>query len=99
LFLAVQLIKVSSKNITTLNKRLQWQIDNHSRDLRYVKLDSTTLQLMIFTNSFFANNRICFHRLIMSFVSLIQSMLTLFIDHQSNANASLEAFSLLNCMH
>jgi hypothetical protein len=43
LFLAVQSIEVSSKNITTLNKRLQWQIDNHSRDLKYVKLDSTTL--------------------------------------------------------
>jgi hypothetical protein len=58
-----QLIEVSSKNITTLNKRLQWQIDNHSRDLKYVKFDSTTLQLMIFTNSFFANNRDLFSQI------------------------------------
>jgi hypothetical protein len=46
-----------------LNKRLQWQIDNHSRDLRYVKFDSTKLQLMIFTNSFFANNRDLFSQI------------------------------------
>jgi hypothetical protein len=63
LFLAAQLIEVSSKNITTLNKRLQWQIDNHFEDLRYVKLDSTTLQLMIFTNSSFANNRNLFSQI------------------------------------
>ncbi len=63
LFLAVQSIEVSSEDITTLNKRLQWQIDNHSRDLRYVKFDSTKLQLMIFTNSFFANNRDLFSQI------------------------------------
>ncbi len=57
LFFAAQSIEISFENITTLNKRLQWQIDNHSRDLRYVKLDSTKLQLVIFTHSFFANNR------------------------------------------
>jgi hypothetical protein len=60
---AAQSIEVSSKDITTLNKRLQWQIDNHSRDLRYVKLDSTKLQLMIFTNSSFANNRDLFSQI------------------------------------
>ncbi len=60
---AAQSIEVSSENITTLNKRLQWQIDNHSRDLRYVKLDSTKLQLVIFTNSFFANNRDLFSQI------------------------------------
>ncbi len=63
LFFAAQSIEVSSKDITTLNKRLQWQIDNHSRDLKYVKLDSTTLQLMIFTNSFFANNQNLFSQI------------------------------------
>jgi hypothetical protein len=42
---------------------LQWQIDNHSWDLRNVKLDSTTLQLMIFTNSSFANNRDLFSQI------------------------------------
>ncbi len=72
LFFAVQSIEVSSENITTLNKRLQWQIDNHSRDLRYVKFDLTTLQLMIFTNSFFANNRNLFSQIdyVICFVDL-----------------------------
>jgi hypothetical protein len=60
---AAQSIEVSSENITTLNRRLQWQIDNYSRNLRYVKLDSTKLQLMIFTNSSFANNRDLFSQI------------------------------------
>jgi hypothetical protein len=42
---------------------LQWQIDNHFRDINYVKLDSTKLRLMIFTNSFFANNRDLFSQI------------------------------------
>jgi hypothetical protein len=60
---AVQSIEISSKNITTLNKRLQWQIDNYFRDINYVKLDSTKFRLMIFTNSFFANNRDLFSQI------------------------------------
>ncbi len=60
---AAQSIEISSKNITTLNKRLQWQIENHSRDLRYVKLDLTKFQLMIFTNSSFANNQDLFSQI------------------------------------
>ncbi len=63
LSLTAQSIEVSSEDITTLNKRLQWQIDNHSRDLRYVKLDSTQLQLIVFTNSSFANNRNLFSQI------------------------------------
>jgi hypothetical protein len=63
LSLAAQLIEISSKNITTLNKRLQWQIDNHFRDINYVKLDSTKLQLIIFTNLFFANNHDLFSQI------------------------------------
>jgi hypothetical protein len=63
LSLAVQSIEISSENITTLNKRLQWQIDNQSRDINYVKLDSTKFRLMIFTNSSFANNRDLFSQI------------------------------------
>jgi hypothetical protein len=63
LSLVTQSIEISSKNITTLNKRLQWQIDNHFRDINYVKLDSTKFRLMIFTNSFFANNRDLFSQI------------------------------------
>jgi hypothetical protein len=60
---AAQSIEISSENIATLNKRLQWQIDNHFRDIKYVKLDSTKLRLMIFTNSSFANNRDLFSQI------------------------------------
>jgi hypothetical protein len=42
---------------------LQWQINNHFRDINYVKLDSTKLWLMIFTNSSFANNRDLFSQI------------------------------------
>ncbi len=63
LSLAAQSIEISSENIATLNKRLQWQIDNHIKELRYVSLDSTKFQLMIFKNSFFANNRDLFSQI------------------------------------
>jgi hypothetical protein len=63
LSLAAQSIEISSKNITILNKRLQWQIDNYFRDINYVKLDSTKFRLMIFTNSSFANNRDLFSQI------------------------------------
>jgi hypothetical protein len=60
---AAQSIEISSKNITTLNKRLQWQIDNHFRNINYVKLDSIKFRLMIFMNSSFVNNRDLFSQI------------------------------------
>ncbi len=54
---AAQFIEMSSDDINILNKPLQWQIINQIRSLRYVKLDQSSLRLMIFTNSSFANNR------------------------------------------
>ena len=57
LFYATQSTEFLPDNITMLNKRLQWQIDNQSRGLRYVKLDQKTLQLVVFTDSSFANNK------------------------------------------
>ena len=54
---AAQSTKLSSDDIAALNKRLQWQIDNQSRGLKYVKLDRNSLQLVVFTDSSFANNR------------------------------------------
>jgi L-ribulose-5-phosphate 3-epimerase UlaE len=36
---AVQFIEISLDDINTLNKRLQWQIINQIRELRYVKLN------------------------------------------------------------
>ncbi len=64
LSLAAQSIENSSKDIATLNKQLQWQIDKHITKLKYVKLNLANLQLMIFTNSSFTNNRDLFSRIV-----------------------------------
>jgi hypothetical protein len=63
LFLAAQSIEISSEDIATLNKWLQWQIDNHIKEFKYVKLNLANLQLVIFTNSSFANNRDLFSQI------------------------------------
>jgi hypothetical protein len=52
-----------SDNINTLNKRLQWQIINQIKELRYVKLNQLSLCLMIFTNLSFANNHDLFSQI------------------------------------
>ena len=40
-----------------LNKRLQWQLDNPTRGLRFVRLDIQSLKLMVFTDASFANKQ------------------------------------------
>ena len=40
-----------------LNKRIQWQIKNLIRGLSFVKLNIKILQLFIFTDSLFINNK------------------------------------------
>jgi hypothetical protein len=45
------------KSIKTLNKRLQWQVENAARGIRFVKLDKSSLKLLAFTDASFANNR------------------------------------------
>jgi hypothetical protein len=42
---------------------LQWQINNQIRELQYVKLNQSSLQLVIFNDSFFANNRDLFSQI------------------------------------
>ena len=54
---AAQTVESSPDDIALLNKRFQWQITNKSRGLRYVKLNQNTLQLVVFTDSSFANNK------------------------------------------
>jgi hypothetical protein len=44
-------------DIKRLNRRLQWQIDNPTRGLRFVRLDLKTLRLLVFTDASFANNK------------------------------------------
>jgi Reverse transcriptase (RNA-dependent DNA polymerase) len=43
--------------VDQLNKRLQWQMDNPCRGLRFIKLDIDSLRLIAFTDASFANNK------------------------------------------
>jgi hypothetical protein len=63
LFHATQSTEMSKNDINARNKRLQWQIINQTRTMRYVKLNQSTLQLVIFSDSFFANNRDLFSQI------------------------------------
>ncbi|RFU25514.1 hypothetical protein B7463_g10820, partial [Scytalidium lignicola] len=57
LSVAAQAVNPDEKDVKALNKRLQWQIENAARGLRFVKLDKNTLQLLVFTDASFANNK------------------------------------------
>jgi hypothetical protein len=50
-------INPTKEDAKTLNKRLAWQIKNSERGLKFVKLDAKTLQLLVFTDVLFANNK------------------------------------------
>jgi hypothetical protein len=50
-------INPSEDDAKALNKRLDWQIKNPSRGLKFIKLDVDTLQLLVFTDASFANNK------------------------------------------
>ncbi len=51
-----QSTEITSDDINVLNKRLQWQIINQIKDLKYVRLNQTFLCLVIFIDSSFVNN-------------------------------------------
>ena len=51
-----ELIK-TEKDVKALNKRIQWQIENAAKGLHFVKLEKDSLQLLVFTNASFANNK------------------------------------------
>ena len=53
---AAQAIIIILNDITSLNKRLKWQIENKTRNFKYVKFDINSLRLMIFIDFFFVNN-------------------------------------------
>jgi hypothetical protein len=50
-------INPSEDDAKLLNKRLAWQLQNPARGLKFVKLDINTLQLVVFTDASFANNK------------------------------------------
>ena len=53
---AAQVSDPDEQSIKSLNKRLQWQIDNAKRALRFVRLDMDSLRIVLFADSSFANN-------------------------------------------
>ena len=54
---AAQVSNPSKDDYQALNKRLDWQIKNAERGLKFVRLDVSTLQLLVFTDASFANNK------------------------------------------
>jgi hypothetical protein len=57
LSVAAQAVEPTEQDIKALNKRIQWQLENAARGLRFVKLEKESLQLMVFTDASFANNK------------------------------------------
>ena len=53
---AAQVVNPKENDAKALNRRLQWQLENYSRGLSFVKLDVNSLRLIVFTDSSFANN-------------------------------------------
>ncbi|KHJ31246.1 hypothetical protein EV44_g0287 [Erysiphe necator] len=54
---AAQVTNPKEEDVKTLNKRLQWQINNKLKGLRFIHLNIHTLRLVVFTDASFANNR------------------------------------------
>ncbi len=52
---AAQTINLKKEDAKRLNQRLQWQLNNLIRELRFVSLNRYQLRLMIFTDAAFAN--------------------------------------------
>jgi hypothetical protein len=57
LSIAAQVKEPEKADHEALNTRIQWQINNPARGLRFVPLDLTRTKLYIFTDGSFANNR------------------------------------------
>ena len=57
LSIAAQATELTEKDVKALNKRIQWQIKNSTRGLRFIDLEKESLQLLVFTNASFANNK------------------------------------------
>jgi hypothetical protein len=57
LAVAAQSTETTPEDIKALNKRIQWQIENPSRGLRFIALEKESLRLLVFTDASFANNK------------------------------------------
>jgi hypothetical protein len=76
----------TKEQIEQLNKRLQWQFENSSRGLRFIKLDLDSLQLVTFTDASFANNKD-----LMSQISYVIAI------GNKNSNANILHWSSIKC--
>lgn len=54
---AAQVTNLVKDDAKYLNKRLEWQINNAKRGLKFVKLDVDMCQLLVFTDTSFVNNK------------------------------------------
>ena len=54
---AAQSTDFTSGDISALNTRLKWLIENKSRGLKYIRLDQKSLRVVVFSDSSFANNK------------------------------------------
>lgn len=54
---AAQVVNPGEGDAKALNKRLEWQMANQHRGLKFVKLDPASTQLVVFTDASFANNK------------------------------------------
>ncbi|KAH9432814.1 hypothetical protein MCOR02_012558 [Pyricularia oryzae] len=57
LSVAAQTTTPDKADIEQLNARLQWQLDNQDRGVKYIPLDLARAKLFIFTDGSFANNK------------------------------------------
>jgi hypothetical protein len=57
LLVAAQHQEPATEDVTTLNKRLAWQLSNLNRRLLYIPLDLAIAKLFVFVDSLFANNK------------------------------------------
>jgi hypothetical protein len=48
---------LTTADICTLNKRLEWQINHINKDIKYIALNLECTKLFVFVNSFFVNNK------------------------------------------
>lgn len=57
LSVAAQQQNPTDEDVVTLNKRLQWQLENTERGLHFIPIDLTTAKLFVFVDGSFANNK------------------------------------------
>ncbi|XMA09892.1 hypothetical protein WAI453_002683 [Rhynchosporium graminicola] len=57
LSVAAQHQNPTKDDVRALNKRLQWQIDNLDRGIKYIDLDLSTAKIFVFVDGSFANNK------------------------------------------